>query len=61
MPLNHPVAVNALTLDGPAGPTLQATWSWAPALIDEAAVRDLARSWFVVLEKLVGLRRALAA
>src|SRR5262249_50140027 len=53
MPLSHVVAVNALTLDGSDGATLTANWSWAPALIDEAAVRDLADTWFAVLGALV--------
>ena len=30
-----------------------ATWSWAPALLTEAAVRDLAERWFAALEALV--------
>ena len=41
------------------GATLTATWTWAPALFDEAAVRDLAERWFAVLEALV--RHAAAA
>ena len=28
-------------------------WSWAPALLGEAAVRDLAQGWFAALEALV--------
>ena len=28
-------------------------WGWAPALLDEAAVRELARGWFAALEALV--------
>ena len=53
MPLAHALEVNALTLDGAAGARLRATWGWAPALLDEAAVRDLARGWFAVLTALV--------
>ena len=53
MPLTHALAVNALTLDGAEGARLRATWSWAPALLDEAAVSDLARGWFAALEALV--------
>ena len=52
-PLAHAVEVNALTLDGADGPTLSATWSWAPALLSDAAVGDLARGWFRALEALV--------
>jgi non-ribosomal peptide synthase protein (TIGR01720 family) len=53
MPLAHPLAVNALTLDGRDGATLSASWSWAPALIDEAEVRALAQGWFDALAALV--------
>ena len=53
MRLAHPLAVNALTLDGRDGATLSASWSWAPALIDEAEVRALAQGWFEALEALV--------
>ena len=53
MPLAHPLAVNALTLDGRDGATLSASWSWAPALIGEAEVRALAQGWFEALEALV--------
>ena len=53
MRLAHPLAVNALTLDGRDGATLSASWSWAPALIGEAEVRALAQGWFQALEALV--------
>ena len=32
---------------------LGATWSWAPALVDEAMVRELAEGWFRALAALV--------
>src|SRR5262249_26027756 len=35
------------------GATLTATWSWAPALLAEDVVRDLAERWFEALEALV--------
>ena len=38
---------------GPMAPRLTAHWSWAPALLTEAQVRDLAQSWFRALEALV--------
>jgi non-ribosomal peptide synthase protein (TIGR01720 family) len=53
MALPHVLEVNALTLDGAEGARLRASWSWAPALLDEAAVGELARGWFVALEALV--------
>jgi non-ribosomal peptide synthase protein (TIGR01720 family) len=50
MSLAHALEVNALTLDGADGSRLSATWSWAPALVSEAEVRDLAQRWFAALE-----------
>jgi non-ribosomal peptide synthase protein (TIGR01720 family) len=52
MPLAYPVIINALTLEGPHGPELVASWAWAPALIPGDAARELAESWFEVLEHL---------
>jgi non-ribosomal peptide synthase protein (TIGR01720 family) len=57
MPLAHVIEINALTLDGPAGPALTAHFSFASALLDEAAVRDLAESW---LRTWCGMPRCLA-
>ncbi len=53
MQLAHPLTVNALTLDGRDGAALSASWSWAPALVDESEVRALAQGWFDALEALV--------
>ena len=53
MPLAHVIEINALTLDGADGPRLTANWTLAPALLDEAAVRDLAETWFRALTALV--------
>ena len=53
MPLAHALEVNALALDGADGATLTAIWSFAPALLAEEAVRDLAERWFEVLTVLV--------
>ncbi|HEY0420999.1 MAG TPA: condensation domain-containing protein, partial [Acetobacteraceae bacterium] len=39
MLLAHPIEINALTLDGADGPQLAANWTWASALLDEAAIR----------------------
>jgi non-ribosomal peptide synthase protein (TIGR01720 family) len=52
-PLAHPIAVNAVTLDRTDGPTLTAHWTFAPALLAEAAARDLAKRWFGTLAALV--------
>ena len=51
--LAHAVEVNALTLDGADGPSLSATWTWAPALMSDAMVRDLAEGWFRALTAVV--------
>ncbi|HET9245453.1 MAG TPA: condensation domain-containing protein, partial [Xanthobacteraceae bacterium] len=53
MPLAHGIEVNALTLDEAEGARLVANWTWAPALVTEAQVRDLAEGWFAALEGLV--------
>ncbi len=53
MPLPHVLAINALTIDAADGARLRAIWSWAPALLSEAEVGDLARCWFQALEALV--------
>ena len=58
MPLAHAIEVDALTLDGAAGPELVANWSFAPALLTEAAVRELAERWFRALTALVRACRA---
>ena len=53
MPLAHAIEINALTLDGADGPQLTAHVSFAPRLLAEAQVRDLAQRWFEALEALV--------
>ena len=47
------IEINALTHDDADGSRLVANWTWAQALLDEAAVRELAQSWFAVLGALV--------
>ncbi|MCP3811676.1 condensation domain-containing protein, partial [Mycobacteriaceae bacterium Msp059] len=49
MPLMHTVELNAGTEDSDAGPSLRATWTWAPALVDEAQVLRLSQLWFEAL------------
>ena len=53
MALGHVLEVNALTLDGADGARLSAHWSWAPALLPEGEVEELARGWFAALAALV--------
>ena len=49
MPLAHTVELNAGTLDTEAGPHLQANWTWAPSVLDEAQVARVSRLWFEAL------------
>ncbi len=49
MPLMHTVELNAGTLDSDAGPQLQASWTWAPSVMDEAQIERLSRLWFEAL------------
>ncbi|UEA85464.1 non-ribosomal peptide synthetase [Tsukamurella paurometabola] len=51
--LLHPIEVNAAARDGADGPELVASWTWAPALIDEDAVRRLGALWFEALREVV--------
>ncbi|MFC7988723.1 non-ribosomal peptide synthase/polyketide synthase [Streptomyces pilosus] len=52
VPLAHPLELNARTNDGPAGPELAATWTWAGDVLDREAVRELADLWFQALRAL---------
>ena len=49
MPLMHTVDLNAGTLDTDAGPQLQASWTWASSVMDEAQIERLSRLWFEAL------------
>ena len=49
MPLMHTVELNAGTLDTDTGPQLQASWTWAPSVMDEAQIERLSRLWFEAL------------
>ena len=51
--LLHAVEVNAVARDGADGPELVAAWTWAPALVDEDAVRRLGELWFDALRDVV--------
>ncbi|MGW0769001.1 amino acid adenylation domain-containing protein [Streptomyces sp. NPDC002676] len=57
-PLPYPLEVNAVTQDGPDGPQLVANWSWAPSLLAEDEVRELAQAWFDALRALARCARA---
>ncbi|WP_096439511.1 non-ribosomal peptide synthetase [Mycobacterium shigaense] len=49
MPLAHTVELNAVTLDTDAGPHLQANWTWAASVLDDAQISQLSRLWFEAL------------
>ncbi|AGZ41987.1 non-ribosomal peptide synthase/polyketide synthase [Actinoplanes friuliensis] len=53
VPLSHAVEVNARTNDGPRGPELAASWTWATGVLTEPEVQELADLWFAALEALV--------
>ncbi len=53
MPLAHLVEVNAAIAEGPQGPVLSATWTWAGRLLGEGEIRELADRWKQALETLV--------
>ncbi|MEU1025640.1 condensation domain-containing protein, partial [Streptomyces sp. NPDC005904] len=52
VPLAHALELNARTNDGPRGPELTATWTWAKDILAESGVRELADLWFQALEAL---------
>ena len=45
----HTVELNAGTMDTGAGPRLQASWTWAPSVMNEAQIERLSRLWFEAL------------
>ena len=53
MPLSRPIEINAVTLDGPDGPELHATWSWPDGVLTEDEVRALADLWLAAVDGLV--------
>ncbi|MGJ3561521.1 hypothetical protein ACR6C2_37770 [Streptomyces sp. INA 01156] len=52
MAMPHVVEINAVTQDGPDGPRLVATWTWAGEILEEPEVRELAGLWFESLQRL---------
>ncbi|MCV7360841.1 amino acid adenylation domain-containing protein, partial [Mycolicibacterium neworleansense] len=47
--LAHSVELNAVTIDTDSGPHLNATWTWAPTVLDRTAVARISRLWFDAL------------
>ncbi|MFI1396046.1 amino acid adenylation domain-containing protein [Streptomyces sp. NPDC020681] len=56
MRAGHALSINVVTEDRPGGPVMSAHWSYPAGVLSEAAVQDLAETWFRALEALV--RRA---
>jgi non-ribosomal peptide synthase protein (TIGR01720 family) len=52
IPLMHTLELNAGTIDTDAGPSLCATWMWAPSALTHAQVNRLNQLWF---EALIGI------
>ncbi|MEB4212375.1 non-ribosomal peptide synthetase, partial [Mycobacterium sp. 94-17] len=49
MPLSHSAELNAVTVDSGTGSHLQATWTWAPSVLDQAQISRLSQLWFDAL------------
>ncbi len=49
IPLMHTLELNAGTIDTDAGPSLCATWMWAPSALTHAQVNRLSQLWFEAL------------
>ncbi|WP_281399365.1 non-ribosomal peptide synthase/polyketide synthase [Streptomyces flaveus] len=52
VPLSHTVEVNVAAHEGPEGPELVATWTWARALVSDADAARLAELWGTALRGL---------
>jgi amino acid adenylation domain-containing protein/non-ribosomal peptide synthase protein (TIGR01720 family) len=52
-PLHHVISLNCAVHETVEGPRLDAVWQFAPRLIGEAAMHDLADAWSAALEALV--------
>ena len=53
LPAAHALDLTAVVRDTPDGPVLDATWTWPSALLTEAGVTELARTWCHELGRLV--------
>ncbi|MGW2182504.1 condensation domain-containing protein, partial [Streptomyces sp. NPDC001732] len=56
MPMTHAVEITAVTETHEDRPQLVATWTWAPGLLGESAVRELAEAWRAALTELADER-----
>ena len=53
LPQSHAIVLVVVARDGAHGPELNATWTWARELFDEADLRELAQTWFTALQAIV--------
>ncbi|WP_217213736.1 non-ribosomal peptide synthetase, partial [Streptomyces sp. AC550_RSS872] len=53
MPTSHAIDLNSVTTDTPAGPQLQARWTYASRLLTQDDAQQLAEGWFKALRALV--------
>ncbi|MFC7447922.1 amino acid adenylation domain-containing protein [Rhodococcus daqingensis] len=51
-PMGHAIEFNAIAEDGPDGPTLRTTITWAPGLFSAARIAALSEAWTAVLRAL---------
>ncbi|SAL73620.1 non-ribosomal peptide synthetase [Caballeronia arvi] len=54
-PLSHAIALDAQVIEDDDGPRLHAHWTFAGALFDDAAIRELAQRWFDALREIATL------
>ncbi|MGW4477365.1 amino acid adenylation domain-containing protein [Rhodococcus triatomae] len=54
-PMRHAITVDAVTHDGPGGPTLRTTITFAPGVVTRAHVDELAAGWTEALTTLAGV------
>jgi len=52
MPAPYGVEVNAIAYESNDGPTMFAAWAWAPGLLEEEQISEMAEGWFEALESL---------
>ncbi|MFE3290101.1 amino acid adenylation domain-containing protein [Rhodococcus sp. NPDC059234] len=53
-PMRHAIEIDAVAEDGPAGPTLRTTVTWAPGVLGRDRVEALTREWTAALTALAG-------
>ncbi|AOW95020.1 non-ribosomal peptide synthetase [Rhodococcus sp. WMMA185] len=57
MPLGHVLTFDVIAEEGPDGPALTSTMTWAPGVLTRASVEALAEEWTAALRVLAGAQR----